>query len=344
MLDVRPRDLGALVLVFDEDAHRFRVFEDVLRVASRARGIDRGADSADERQREVEQRPLEARSCEQAEGLTLLHAQGQQPVCELVDGPGGFRPGDLDPLAVHLVQVRRVGMRGRGRVPPQIRDRPGAGHFRESSRRNTRCGGEIDVPSARILPADAHNLERISQLRPRQHSRRPRARDEAGRPPVGHLVPAAAPRMPLADQAEALVPRARARRRVRRARQGLGGRQEPVRHGRGGRPRGDREARHVTLDRDQPVRASRRGRSGLLRSHLLPRPGGSRGTAPSLRAPAGGDEGCRRGRARPVRARRQGEALPDPADGRRARPRDPVHPRGREGPCGDRRGGRELRR
>jgi hypothetical protein len=27
------------------------------------------------------------------------------------------------------VQVRRVGMRGRDRVPPQIRNRPGAGHY-----------------------------------------------------------------------------------------------------------------------------------------------------------------------------------------------------------------------
>ena len=83
------------------------------------------------------------------------------------------------------------------------------------------------------------------------------------------------------------------------------------------------------VDRDQPLRDARGGRPGLFRSHVLPRACGRRGGAPAVRAAARGDEGSRRRRARPVRARRQGEALPDPADGRCARARDAVRPRGR---------------
>src|SRR5262249_50483399 len=54
--------------------------------------------------------------------------------------------------------------------------------------------------------SNADHLERIDQLRPRQHPRRARSRD----PAAGCLVPHAASRVRLADQAEALVPGARA--------------------------------------------------------------------------------------------------------------------------------------
>ena len=62
-----------------------------------------------------------------------------------------------------------------------------------------------------------------------------------------------------------------------RARARLGGEQGAVRHGRGSRARGDRAARHVAFDRDRPLRRGGRGRSGLLRPHVLPRPGRHRG-------------------------------------------------------------------
>ena len=123
-----PDDLRALVVVLDEDADGLRVLEDVLHVARRAVRVDRGADGADEGQREVEQRPFEVRPGEQREGVALADAEGEQPVGELVHGPGSLCPGHGNPLAVDLVEVRRVGMRGRDRVPPQIRNRPGAGH------------------------------------------------------------------------------------------------------------------------------------------------------------------------------------------------------------------------
>ena len=221
---------------------------------------------------------------------------------------------------------------------------------RHPSRRNCRCpegfaGGSANPPRpTTISPADAHNLERLRQLWSRQHPRRPRAGDEAGCAPVGRVVPDAAPRVRDADQAEALVPGARARRRVRRARPRLGGREGAVRDRRGRRPRGDRAARHEPLDRDQPVRAARRGRPGLLRPHLLPRARRRRGCAAAVRAAARGDEGGGGRRARALRPRRQGEALPDPRDGRRARDGDALRARGREGPRGDRRRGARPRR
>ena len=74
---------------------------------------------------------------------------------------------------------------------------------------------------------------------------------------VGHLVPDAAPRVRDADQAEALVPRARARRRAGRARQGLGGREGRVRDRRGGRSRGGR-APALAVDRDPRASSSSR--------------------------------------------------------------------------------------
>ena len=126
------------------------------------------------------------------------------------------------PLAVDLVEVRRA----RARLAPSrcARDsrssssRPLASNLAAGSSPRAR----IHARPSTLYPADAHNLERISQLRPRQHPRRARAGDEAGRAPVGCLVPDAPPRVRHADQAEALLPGPRARRRVRRARQAAG--------------------------------------------------------------------------------------------------------------------------
>ena len=88
--------------------------------------VDRRADRADEPEREVEQRPLEARPREERERVSLADAEREQPVRELVDRPCGVRTRDLPPLAVGLVEVGRVGVARGDRVPPKVRDRPGA--------------------------------------------------------------------------------------------------------------------------------------------------------------------------------------------------------------------------
>ena len=96
----------------------------------------------------------------------------------------------------------------------------------------------------------------------------------------------------------------------------------------------------LALDRDQPLRRRRPGRPDLLRPHLLPRPRpGARGAA-ALRAATERDERERDGGARPLRPAGQGEALPDPAEGRRARARDAVPRRRRLLAGRDRGGGR----
>src|SRR5262245_24125945 len=81
--------------------------------------------------------------------------------------------------------------------------------------------------------AHAHHLERLPQLRPRDHPGRPRRRAAAPR----RVLPDAAPRVRQPDQAEALVPVPRAGCGGRGARQRLGVREGPVRDDRGQRPR-----------------------------------------------------------------------------------------------------------
>ena len=127
---------------------------------------------------------------------------------------------------------------------------------------------------------------------------------------------------------------------LRRSRARLGDHERAVHPDRGRGARGARAARHLARDRHHALRRRRRGRPRLLRPHLLPRARRHRGAAPAVRAAARGHARGRRRRHRLVRARGQGEALPDPAEGRRARARDALHRRGREEPGRDRRGGR----
>ena len=206
--------------------------------------------------------------------------------------------------------------------------------------RREAVGKGESVRSLYIERPNAHDLERLDQLRTRLDPRGPRSGDEACGARVGRLLPDAAPRVRHADQAEALLPGARARSRPRRDRQGLGGREGPVRDRRGRGDRGADEPRRLPLDRDQPLRRRVRGRPDLLRPHLLPRSRpGDRGAA-AVRAAAERDERERDGGARPVRAAGPGEALPDPAEGRRARARDPLPRRRRLLAGRDRGGGR----
>ena len=210
-------------------------------------------------------------------------------------------------------------------VPPQVRDRPGFRPSRAMYVRGNRRPSANPAGPRYDSPADAHNLERLSQLRPRQHPCRARAGDGTGRAPVGRVLSDAAPRVPDADQAEALVPGARPGGRRRRARRGFGGREGPVRARRGRRSRGDRAARHVAqrsrsagsckLEEVDPIYFDRT-------YFLVPAAAEAQRRPYVLLLEAMKASGCRR--ARQVRARRQGEALPDPADGRRARARDAL--------------------
>src|SRR5262249_32287695 len=100
-----------------------------LDVALRARCVDRGADRAYEREREVEQRPLERRAAEDAEHLALAYPEREQAVRELLDGPIGLRPGDLAPVPPALVQVGGTRAAFPRRVLPQPRNRALGGHL-----------------------------------------------------------------------------------------------------------------------------------------------------------------------------------------------------------------------
>ena len=126
VLERQPCDLRPLVVVLDERADSVRVLEHVLRVARRAVRVDRRPDGSDQAEGEVEERPLERRPAEERERCTLLHAEGEQAVRQLVDRLGRLGPGDLAPLAVDLVQVRSARAALGRRVAPQIRDRPRA--------------------------------------------------------------------------------------------------------------------------------------------------------------------------------------------------------------------------
>ena len=103
----------------------------------------------------------------------------------------------------------------------------------------------------------------------------------------GRLVPHAAPRVRHADQAEALVPGARARGRARRARQGLGVREGPVRDRRGVRPRGGRAARARSRSRSTGSSRSPRSTRSTSTARTTSRP-------PTPRRSAGRTRCCSR--------------------------------------------------
>ena len=126
---LRPhvRDLPLLLLVLDEHADGLRVSEDVGAVAGRARRVDRSGDAASEREREVEERPLEPRRAEDPERVALANAEREQAVRELVDAPRRLLPRHLAPARLLLHEVRRPGAARRDRVTPQRGNRP-CGH------------------------------------------------------------------------------------------------------------------------------------------------------------------------------------------------------------------------
>ena len=116
-------ELCALFLVLAQDPDGVGMLDDVGNVLRRAVHVDGRAHGSDERQREVEQRPLEPRRREDREGVALADAEGEQPVCELLDGLRRLLPGHLAPSAVLFDQVCRDRPVSRAGVLPEARDR-----------------------------------------------------------------------------------------------------------------------------------------------------------------------------------------------------------------------------
>jgi hypothetical protein len=71
-------DLGVLLAVLDEDDGGLGVVDDVLRLARRAGGVDAGRDGADGHGAEGEDHPLEPVEAEDAGGLAVQDAEGDE--------------------------------------------------------------------------------------------------------------------------------------------------------------------------------------------------------------------------------------------------------------------------
>ena len=227
------------VVVLAEHADRLGVVEDVAGVLRRAVRVDRRADRADRAEREVEERPLDPARAEDRERVALADAEREQPVRVALDALVRLGPRDRAPV----VSVLDRGTPAFGR-PAAIASRHSRSIVRfsltspHSMAEGTLWGRANRFGPSRFEGEHAHDLERLDQLRTRLDPRGARPGDEACRALVGHLLPDAAPRVRHADQAEALLPGARARPRARRDRQGLGGREGPVRARRGRGARG----------------------------------------------------------------------------------------------------------
>jgi len=100
------------------------VLEDVNGVARGAGRVGGRADGADERKREVEEHPLEARRGEDPEGLALADAEREEAVRELVHRARRLGPRDLAPDSRLLLDevAGTVASLGDG-VEPEPRDR-----------------------------------------------------------------------------------------------------------------------------------------------------------------------------------------------------------------------------
>ena len=195
--------------------------------SSSGRGHD---DRPDGHRGPVEQHPFEPRPREHGHGVAASHPAGEQAVGEDVHPLGGLLPGHGPPAVPGFLEVRR----GAEAVPEHVLPEGGRGSPREGGlggRSGERRHGPIvhmeGKPGGRAnlwVPVNwrgphAHDLERLNQLRPRQHPDRAGARHPAD----GRGLPHPPPRVRDSDQAEALVPAPRARGRGGRAREGLGG-------------------------------------------------------------------------------------------------------------------------
>ena len=119
-------DLLPLALVLDEHADGLGVLEDVLAVLRRAVRVDGRADSADQAEGVVEQRPVERRLREDPERVSLAHAQREEAVRELLHRLLGLAPRDLRPPVRAFDEIGGIRPPGRDAFAPQPSDRPPA--------------------------------------------------------------------------------------------------------------------------------------------------------------------------------------------------------------------------
>ena len=140
------RDLCGLLLVLDQDAYGLGVPEDVGAVVRGGVRVDGGGDRAYEGEREVEERPLEARRAEDSDRVALADAERQQSVRQLLHPTRRIRPRHPVPDSVLLDQVGRIGMLCGHGVAPQPPDRPRLLlHGRSVRGKGHGCGGRKPV-------------------------------------------------------------------------------------------------------------------------------------------------------------------------------------------------------
>ena len=117
-------DLGQLGRVLADDRNCLGVRQQIAHVACRAGGVHGDSDCADLREREVDERPVEAVSCEEGDGVASPHAPGEEAVRVRPHALVGLRPRHLPPTGI--VRLREVGRRppvAHDRIAPQSRDR-----------------------------------------------------------------------------------------------------------------------------------------------------------------------------------------------------------------------------
>ena len=116
-------DLRELARVLADDRHRLGVRQQIPHVACGAGGVHGNADRADLREREVDERPVEAVSREEGDVVAFPHPPGEEPVRVRPHAVVGVRPRNLIPAA--LVRLREVGRPlpvRRDCIAPQPRD------------------------------------------------------------------------------------------------------------------------------------------------------------------------------------------------------------------------------
>ena len=117
-------DLGQLGLVLRQPAHHLGMLKQIGGFVGRAVRIDGRADRADEREREVEERPLEGRLPDDRERVAFRDAEREQYVGELVHGSRRLAPRDFSPPpGLDLREIRGIVASGRSRVAPKAHDR-----------------------------------------------------------------------------------------------------------------------------------------------------------------------------------------------------------------------------
>ena len=116
-------DLLQLLVVLDEHTDGVGVAQHVPAVLRRRVRVDRSRHAADQREREVEEAPLDPRPAENPERVALADAEREQAVGQLVHPSGRLCERHGHPLAVALREVERIGTAGGHGVPPEPHDR-----------------------------------------------------------------------------------------------------------------------------------------------------------------------------------------------------------------------------